>query len=81
MKFKVFQTEQKVTISTIKDTADEGNESFKLNLYKDLASSNNGGTPNTNNGETHSAGFIKDIVAPSIVILLFRMPEQVMRQW
>ena len=58
--FKIFQTSQNVTVTTKKDTSDEGNESFKLNLYKSLADSNAGGTP-----AAHSTSYIKDVVAPS----------------
>ena len=58
--FKAFQNSHKVTINTKKDTSDEGKEDFNLNLYKDLASSNAGGT-----AVATAKGYIEDEWSPS----------------
>ena len=63
--FKAFQNSQ-ITINT-KKILDEGKEDFNLNLYKDLASSNAGGT-----AVATAKGYIEDAGLHLHVFNLFR---------
>ena len=73
--FKIFQTTQNVTVTTTKDTSDEGNESFKLNLYKSLADSNSG-----DNLLLIQLDILKMWLLHPMIILLHQTQEHLMRQ-
>ena len=62
VEFKAFQTSKNITVKTIKDDADEGKESFKVNLYKDVASAT---ARDASKLAGSATGFIDDEWAPS----------------